>query len=114
MDANKVDLFMASNAKYFEFSETAQIREALLSLPEEKGNFIQGLEFKDPSITLMVSLLGGSIGMDRFYIGDVGLGVAKLLTLGGCGIWAIVDLFLIMGATRKKNALRLQEAIASL
>ncbi|MFA9219552.1 MAG: TM2 domain-containing protein [Sediminibacterium sp.] len=45
----------------------------------------------------------GSLGIDRFYIGDTGLGVAKLLTLGGCGIWTIVDWFTIQGNTKKKN-----------
>lgn len=51
------------------------------------------------------------MGIDRFMIGDTGLGVGKLLTLGGCGIWSIVDLFLIMGATRQKNMERLQNVL---
>ena len=59
--------------------------------------------FKDPTITLIISLLGGGLGIDRFYIGDTGLGVAKLLTCGGLGIWSIIDWFLIMGAVREKN-----------
>lgn len=50
---------------------------------------------------LILSILLGSLGIDRFYTGHVGLGVAKLLTLGGCGIWAIVDIILF--ATRKVN-----------
>jgi hypothetical protein len=50
---------------------------------------------------LILSILLGSLGIDRFYTGHVGLGVGKLLTLGGCGIWAIVDI--ILYATRKVN-----------
>lgn len=42
--------------------------------------------------------------MDRFYLGHTGLGIGKLLTFGGVGIWAIVDWFLIRGATRAHNA----------
>ena len=49
------------------------------------------------------SLLGGQLGIDRFMIGDTGMGIGKLLTCGGLGIWAIIDWFLIMGATREKN-----------
>lgn len=57
---------------------------------------------------LIISLLGGTLGIDRFLLGQIGLGVGKLLTCGGCGIWSIVDLFLtIMDATRQSNAQKL-------
>ena len=44
---------------------------------------------------------------DRFFIGDTGLGIGKLITCGGLGIWTIIDWFLIMNATREKNFERL-------
>jgi hypothetical protein len=44
---------------------------------------------------IILSAVLGSLGIDRFYLGYTGLGVAKLLTLGGCGIWALIDLVLI-------------------
>lgn len=45
---------------------------------------------------LLLSFFVGGLGVDRFYLGYTGLGVAKLLTGGGCGIWALIDFIMIV------------------
>ncbi|WP_205678831.1 DUF4352 domain-containing protein [Brachybacterium endophyticum] len=53
--------------------------------------------------TWLLSLFLGGFGIDRFYLGQVGLGIGKLLTCGGCGIWALIDLILhLSGASHDK------------
>ena len=54
---------------------------------------------KDWTTLLILSVLLGGVGVDRFYAGHIGLGVLKLITIGGCGIWALIDI--IMVATGK-------------
>lgn len=101
-----------TNGKFFEAHYLGWIREKLLQMDDAQWPQIQMLQFKDPTTLLIVSLLGGSLGIDRFMLGDTGIGVAKLLTCGGLGIWAIVDWFMIMPATREKNMMHLQSVVA--
>lgn len=109
MEAQKADLFIMTNAKYFESHQIAQIRERLLSLDDSKWVMIQSVPMKDPQTSLILSIFLGSNGIDRFYIGDTGIGIGKLLTCGGFGIWTIIDWFQIQSATRKKNFEKLQQ-----
>lgn len=51
---------------------------------------------KDWLTTLLLCLFLGSFGAHRFYVNKVGTGLAQLFTLGGCGIWALVDLIMII------------------
>lgn len=62
-----------------------------------------GTPVKSQTVTFFLSWLLGMLGVDRFYLGYVGLGVVKLITLGGCGIWAIID-FVMTGMGIMKDA----------
>lgn len=109
MDAQKVDMFIMANAKYFDSFQINMIRERLLAVDEAKWVMISTQQFKEPSTMLIISILAGSLGIDRFMLGDTGLGIGKLLTCGGLGIWTIVDWFMIQKATKEKNMQKIQQ-----
>jgi len=109
MEAQKVDMFIMSNSKFFESHQINFIRERLLAIDDSKWAMISTLQLKDPTTSLIVSILAGSLGIDRFMIGDTGIGVGKLLTCGGFGVWTIIDWFMIQKATRDKNMEKMQQ-----
>jgi hypothetical protein len=51
---------------------------------------------KDWLTTLLLCFFLGVFGIHRFYTGHTAIGVVQLLTLGGCGIWALVDFIMII------------------
>ncbi len=65
---------------------------------------VAGESDKEYLTAFLLSYFLGIFGADRFYLGQTGLGIGKLLTLGGCGIWATIDWIMIFaGATKDKE-----------
>lgn len=66
----------------------------------------QNVSDKNYLTTFLLSYFVGFLGVDRFYLGYTGLGLLKLFTLGGCGIWALIDVIMaITGSLKDKNGL---------
>ncbi|MDA3843142.1 MAG: TM2 domain-containing protein [Candidatus Kapabacteria bacterium] len=114
MEQSKVDLFISTMNEKFAPANMPAIRQHLMTLDDGSLINLQSMNFKNPTTILIVSLLAGTLGVDRFMMGQTGLGVAKLLTCGGFLIWAIVDLFLVMGKTRELNYQMLMQQTAGM
>lgn len=104
-------MFVMSNRDSFDPSQWAVIKEKLRILPDEQSAQILGTSFKSPKFMLIISIFWGTWGIDRFLLGEIGLGVAKLLTCGGAGIWTIVDWFTIQRKTREYNFNKFSETL---
>ena len=103
MDSSKVNAFMATRGKFFPATMTMAIRSQLEKLDDDKLGGLQSLPYKNPTTILIVSILLGTLGVDRFMLGQVGLGILKLITFGGWGLWWIIDLFIVTKTVKEKN-----------
>lgn len=86
-------MFIMTNQKYFPADKIMYLKEKLKTMDEEKFSLVSTVELKDPTTILLVSIFLGFLGIDRFMIGDTGIGILKLLICGVCGILALVDWF---------------------
>lgn len=103
MDAQKVDFYIMANQKYFPAEKMVYLREKLMSMDESKFVLLSTLELKDPTTLLIISLLLGNFGIDRFMLGDTGMGVLKLLTSGVCGVLTIIDWCTVQKKAKEAN-----------
>jgi TM2 domain-containing membrane protein YozV len=67
-------------------AKTKPKKHATQYIPKKKVNWV---------LALIMSIIFGGLGVDRFIMGHIGLGILKLFTLGGCGIWWLIDVILI-------------------
>lgn len=111
MEQSKIDMFAMANKECFSAQQWVMVREKLESLPDEKVSAVMATTFKNPTTMLIISIFLGSYGVDRFVLGQTGLGVLKLLTCGGCGIWSIIDWFSIQQMTRDYNFNKFNESL---
>jgi|YelNatPaOPRAMG01_1025707.scaffolds.fasta_scaffold287569_2 TM2 domain-containing membrane protein YozV len=94
-------------------AELAQLMQGMTE--QQKALFLSryNAEKKDRALALILSILFGPFGVDRFYVGDMLAGALKLITFGGFLIWYIIDFFLIMGRADDYNRRKANE-IASI
>ena len=111
-------MLLMGNAKYFPTARIPEIKQTLEQLGPEKASQVMACGFKDPTTALILGVVVGTLGIDRFYIGDNTLGILKIvylvisicIVLLSCGIlffvpwiWQVIDLIYITGATKEKN-----------
>lgn len=103
MDEQKINLWLGSNAKYFDATQIPILREKLKNASDEQYLAVQTQGYIDPTVTTIISVLLGGWGIDRFMVGDIGMGVLKLLTGGLCGVLWLIDIFTISKKVKNKN-----------
>jgi len=114
MEAQKVDMFLMANAKFFPDSQKFALRERLLKIDDEKAYMLTATSFKDPTTAIILQIFG----FGEFYIGNIGIGIAQwLVSMVTCGfgaIWGFIDIFLIGEKTKEYNFNQFNMALATM
>ena len=99
----RIAQWLSNNMSNFDPGDLALIRSRIDKVDDERRNMIMSSSLKSPGVALLLSLFFGFLGVDRFYIGDVGVGTMKLLSCGLCCMFWPIDWCLIMSAARRVN-----------
>lgn len=104
MTQEKVSALMQQLQDKVPQNQVAILKNSLTKASDESYGVISTLKYKSSVTTVLLSIFLGGLGVDRFYIGDVGLGVCKLL-FGWLtvGIWPLVDIFISHKKAKIKN-----------
>ena len=115
MEQNSAVAFLEEKRDYLfpnkDYSQT-ELVAALLTAPEELKYSLQDINFISPTLMLGISVIGGSVGLDRFLLKEIGMGILKIITAGGFGIWAFADIFTAKKRCRAYNCKMLIDAIS--
>lgn len=111
MTQDKVDMYIMTNQKYFPGEKIMFLRQKMLEADEYKFQMASFTELKDPTTLLLISIFLGGLGVDRFMLGDTGMGILKLLTGGCCGVLTIIDWFSVQNKTKELNFNKLMSVL---
>lgn len=103
MTQDKVDMYIMTNQKYLPAEKIVFLKQKLMDADENKFNLVSAVDFKEPTTILLVSIFLGGLGIDRFMLGETGMGILKLLTGGLCGILTIIDWFTVSKKAKEIN-----------
>lgn len=104
MDSNKVNHLVLYFKDKVSDMGTPMLMNALKDADDSLYDRLILTNVKSPTTTIILSVFVGVFGVDRFYIGDIGLGVAKLiLGWATCGIWPLIDIFFSYKSCKEKN-----------
>ena len=108
MKPELVQAFMLKNAECYDMMAIQDIQNKLYELDDSKSALFMSLSPWKPTLILIVAIV---LGWDRFFLDDIGLGILKVLTCYGLGIWWLIDIFTAQKRTQQYNYKKFNEAL---
>lgn len=104
MESSKIDQLIIMLRDYLPEEKLPLVKSKLEGVDDSKFDLILATKFQKPINILLFAIFLGGFGVDRMMLGQIGLGVLKLI-FGWitCGIWHIIDMCTSMGRAKEKN-----------
>ena len=90
MKPELVQAFMLKNGDCFDMMAIQDVQNKLTEIDDSKSALLMSLSLQKPTVILIIAIV---LGWERFFLDDIGMGVVKVITCYGCGIWWLVDIF---------------------
>ncbi|MBW3020948.1 TM2 domain-containing protein [Candidatus Woesearchaeota archaeon] len=99
----KVNIWLMANQDKLPSEKIGQLKSTLDKVDNAKIDALMSLELKSPMTIFLLAWFVGWLSLDRFLLGSTGVGIARIITAHGLGIWWLVDLITAMKRTRNYN-----------
>ena len=99
---------MLKNGECFDVAMVEDVQRRVAELDDSKASLLMSLSLQKPTLILIIAIV---LGWERFFLDDIGLGVVKVITCYGCGIWWLIDIFSAQKRTYDYNYKKFNEAL---
>jgi TM2 domain-containing membrane protein YozV len=95
-----VNIWLGMNANNFRYRDILVIKGKLEKMDVNQFLIVQSTSFENPSTILLIAII---LGWERFWLDDILLGILKIITCHGFGIWWLIDIFTAKERAKKYN-----------
>lgn len=108
MKPELVQAFMLKNGECFDMMAVQDVQNKLTEVDDSKYALLMSMSLQKPTVMLIIAIV---LGWERFFLDDIGLGVVKVITCYGCGIWWLIDIFSAQRRTYEYNYKKFNETL---
>ena len=108
MKPELVQAFLLKNGECFDMIVLQDVQQKLADLDDSKSALLMGLSLQNPTLMLIIAII---LGWERFFLDDIGLGIIKVITCYGGGVWWLIDIFTAQRRTYEYNYNKFNEVL---
>lgn len=108
MQQELIQNFLIKNGECFDSAQLAQVQTQLEAIDDSKAGLVLGQSYQNPTVMLVIAIL---LGWERLFLDDIALGIIKIITCYGLGIWWLIDIISAKRRTLEYNYKKFLNAV---